>query len=59
LLIKSSPLGKKIRRVGDILTKTTISRINDYEDRFSKVSKWYGSLLKDVIVDRHDKFETY
>ena len=56
---KSSSLGKKINRAGDILTKTAISRINDYEERFSKVSKWYDSLLKDLIVDRHDKFEAY
>ncbi|MGE5660784.1 MAG: hypothetical protein ACM3X1_00900, partial [Ignavibacteriales bacterium] len=34
-------------------------RINDYEERFSKVSKWYDSLLKDILVDRYDTFEAY
>jgi len=53
-LNKPLSLGAKIGRAGDILKKTTLSRISDYEERFSRVSQWYDSLLKDLIIDRCD-----
>ena len=54
---KTPSLGKKIGRAGDILRRTTLSRIADYEERFSKVSPWYDSLLKDLMVDSYDIIE--
>jgi hypothetical protein len=59
LLNKASSLGKKISRAGDILKKTTRSRISDYEGRFSQISQWYDSLFKDIMVDQFDIFEAY
>jgi hypothetical protein len=50
-LTTNSSLGSRIGRAGDILRKATISGLKDYQSRFSSVSGWYESFLKDLIVD--------
>jgi hypothetical protein len=54
----TSSLGQKIGRAGNIL-RTTLARIADYEERFSKVSHWYDSLLKDLIIDSYSVTYAY
>lgn len=49
----SSLLGSKIAGTGDILRATT-SQIEDYQQRFSKVSKLYDLLFSDLILERCD-----
>jgi hypothetical protein len=49
----TSSLGKKIGRAGNILRRTTLARIADYEERFSKISHWYDLLLKDLLIDSY------
>ncbi len=53
----TSSLGSKIGRAGDILRKTILSGLNDYERRFSAASNWYESLLKDILIDHSDSTE--
>jgi hypothetical protein len=52
----SSPsmLRFKITRVGDILRNTASSQIDDYHQRFSKVSNFYDLLFKDLIINNYE-----
>jgi hypothetical protein len=58
-LEKSFSLRTKIDRAGDILRRTTFSRINDYKERFSRISNWYDSFLVNLMVDNFDTFEAH
>jgi len=51
---KSSLLGSKISRTGDILRKTALDQIDEYQLKFSKVTDFYNYLFKDLIVDKYD-----
>jgi len=53
-LRERSALGSKIRRTGDTLRNTACAEINDYQQRFSKVGKFYELLFKDLIVEKFD-----
>ena len=52
-----SYLGSKISRLGNILKKTTTTRINDYKKRLSNADAFYESLLKNLIIDDFSKFD--
>ena len=52
-----SYLGVKISRLGNVLKKTTASRINDYKKRLSNADACYESLLKNLIIDDFSKFD--
>ena len=49
----------KIGRMGDILKNTASTQIDDYQQRFSAVSGFYGLLFKDLIVDKCYKKAAY
>ena len=51
---QSSSLGSKISKTGDILRKTAMDQIDDYQLKFSKVTDFYNYLFKDLIVDKYD-----
>ncbi len=51
---QSSFLGSKISKTGDILRKTALDQIDDYQLKFSKVTDFYNYLFKDLIVDKYD-----
>jgi hypothetical protein len=51
---RSSPLGSKISKTGNILRKTALDQIYDYQLKFSKVTDFYHYLFKDLIVDKYD-----
>ena len=51
---QSSPLGSKISKTGNILRKTALDQIYDYQLKFSKVTDFYHYLFKDLIVDKYD-----
>ena len=50
-------LGSKISRLGNILKKTTTTRINDYKKRLSNADAFYEPLLKNLIIDDFSKFD--
>jgi hypothetical protein len=52
---RGSYLGTKISRLGNLLKKTTASRINDYKKRLSSADACYEPLLKNLIVDNFSK----
>lgn len=54
----SSYLGTKISRLGNILKKTTASRINDYKKRLSNTDAFYEPLLKNLIIDNFSKLDS-
>ena len=51
---QSSLLGSRISKTGDILRKTALDQIDDYQLKFSKVTDRYHYLFKDLIVDKYD-----
>src|SRR5215208_6948042 len=51
---RSSFLGSKISKTGDILRKTAMDQIDDYQLKFSKITDFYNYLFKDLIVDKYD-----
>jgi NurA domain len=51
---RSSLLGSKISKTGDILRKTALDQIDDYQLKFSKMTDFYNYLFKDLIVDKYD-----
>jgi hypothetical protein len=51
---RSSFLGSKISKTGDILRKTAMDQIDDYQLKFSKITDFYNYLFKDLIVDKFD-----
>ncbi|MGI0033249.1 MAG: hypothetical protein ACRD97_08270 [Nitrososphaeraceae archaeon] len=54
---RGSYLGTKISRLGNVLKKTTASRINDYKKRLSRADACYEPLLKNLIVDDFSKLD--
>ena len=56
---RSSFLGSKISKTGDILRKTAMDQIDDYQLKFSKVTDFYNYLFKDLIVDKYDFSNAY
>jgi len=51
---RSSFLGSKISKTGDILRKTAMDQIDNYQLKFSKITDFYNYLFKDLIVDKYD-----
>jgi hypothetical protein len=45
--------------MGDILRNTASTQIDDYQQRFSAVSGFYGLLFKDPIVDKCNNKAAY
>jgi hypothetical protein len=56
---QSSLLGSRISKTGDILRKTALDQIDDYQLKFSKVTDSYNYLFKDLIVDKYDITNAY
>jgi hypothetical protein len=56
---RSSFLGSKISKTGNILRKTAMDQIDDYQLKFSKVTDFYNYLFKDLIVDKYDFTNAY
>ncbi len=54
-----SLLGSRISKTGNILRKTALDQIDDYQLKFSKVTDFYNYLFKDLIVDKYDFTNAY
>ena len=54
-----SLLGSRISKTGNILRKTALDQIYDYQLKFSKVTDFYNYLFKDLIVDKYDFTNAY
>jgi hypothetical protein len=56
---QSSLLGSRISKTGDILRKTALDQIGDYQLKFLKITDFYNYLFKDLIVDKYDFTNAY
>ena len=54
-----SLLGSRISKTGNMLRKTALDQIDDYQLKFSKVTDFYNYLFKDLIVDKYDFTNAY
>ncbi len=54
-----SLLGSRISKTGNMLRKTALDQIDDYQLKFSKVTDLYNYLFKDLIVDKYDFTNAY
>lgn len=55
----SSYLGSKIGRIGNVLSKTAILRINEYQKRLNEANKLYGPLFRDLLINTVDKNQAH
>src|SRR5215207_6665451 len=55
----SSVLGSKISNTGRILRDSAFSQINEYQQRFSKVTKLYELLFKDLLITNFNNKNAY